>query len=332
MEKIQLPKKPNRYYFYNNVIPIIYSEINKGNYEFSFDMSHSELTNPEFLVGLLAASSLIRSKYSHISNLEIPSSSSKLFNYLGNSNFYGIASMPFNNVLNFTKYSSDYGKKNIKGYISKISCITENSDISTHQNNASKITYDFLQKLLDDKRNAENWNFYKLFELSLIQLAENFFEHNLYDNTYDCSCYYMAQKMPYGVIQIAFYDTGKGFRKRILEIVKKERDNIKKGVKPNSDLKQYIEIADKLNDKALIWKKTNENSNLLAIKAALDFRRGSDIPGLAVIKDFAISNGGSFFVHSSNASIEIDKYGNEKFRIFDENFSGVHFTIEIPLK
>ena len=142
----------------------------------------------------------------------------------------------------------------------------------------------------------------------------------------------MAQKMLYGVIQIAFYDTGKGFRKRILEIISKEKEVTKKGNKPNPDLRQYINIADKLNDKTLIWKKTKENSNLLAIKAALDFRKGSDIPGLAVIKEFAISKGGSFFVHSSNASIEIDKYGNEKFRIFDENFSGVHFTIEIPLK
>lgn len=333
MEQIQLPRSLNRDYFYNNIIPLIYSEINKGNYDFNFDMSHSELTNPEFLIGLLSAASLLRNKYNHISYLKIPSTSSKLFNYLGNTNFFSIASMPYNDVLNFIKYSSDYGKKEEKkGYISKISCITENSDILTHQNNASKITRDFLQKLLGDETKSESWYFYRLFELSFIQLVENFFEHNLYENTYNCSCYYMAQKMPYGVIQIAFYDTGKGFRKRILEIIEKEKESIRNGNKPNPDLSTYMELAEKLNSKELIWEKSAKNSNLLAIKAALDFRKNSDIPGLAVIRDFALSKGGTFFVHSANASIEINENGNEKYKIFDENFSGVHFTIEIPLK
>jgi len=332
MEIINLPKSLNRECLYYSVIPKIYSKINKNDYEFCFDMSNSELSNAEFLVGMLSAASLIRNKYNHISKLQLPNSSSRLFNYLENINFFSIASMPYNNVLNFIKYSKKSIKREYKGYTSKISCITTISDILTHQNNATKITYDFLQKLMNEEKKDGHWNFYKLFELSLIQLIENFFEHNIYEISYDCSAYYIAQKMPYDVIQIVFYDTGKGFRKRIIEIIKKEKESIEKGTPPITDFNLYMKLEKELNNNALLWNKTKNNPNLLAIKAALDFRNNSLIPGLAVIKDFALSKGGSFFVHSANSSVEFDKSGNEKYEFYNENFSGVHFCIEIPLK
>jgi hypothetical protein len=331
MQIIKLPKKLNREYFYYNIIPKVYSRIAENDYEFCFDMTNSELSNAEFLVGFLSTASLIRNKYGFIPNLQLPSSSSRLFDYLENINFFSVASIPNNNIFDFIKYSTPTSKE-FKGYSSKISCIIKTSEISTHQNNATKITYNFLQKLLMEEKKAEQWNFYKLFELSLIQLIENFFEHNIYENTYDCSAYYLAQKMPYNVIQIVFYDTGKGFRKRIIEIITKEKESIKKGNPPTPGFDVYLNIEKDLNNKALIWDKTKKNPNILAIQAALDFRKNSQVPGLAVIKDFALSKGGSFFVHSANASIEFDKHENENIKVYNENFSGVHFCIEIPLK
>ena len=275
MEIIKLPKSLNREYLYYNIIPIIYSRIAEDEYEFCFDMTNSELSNAEFLVGFLSAASLIRNKYNYISNLQLPSSSSRLFDYLESVNFFSIASIPNNNVFDFIKYSTPSLKKEFKGYTPKISCITNNSEITPHQNNASKITYDFLQKLLKEEKKAEQWNFYKLFELSLIQLIENFFEHNIYENTYDCTAYYLAQKMPYSVIQIVFYDTGKGFRKRIIEIINREKESIKKGNLPTPEFAVYMKIEKEINNNALTWDKTNKNPNLLAIKAALDFRKNS---------------------------------------------------------
>lgn len=331
METINFPNSLNRDNFFFEVIPSVYSQIIKKNYVFSFDMAESQFSTAEFLIGILSATSLIRNKYSQVTTLELPSTSSRLFTYLENIGFFQVASIPNNNVLDFVKYTYYSDKREPNIYKPHISCITTQSNISTHQTNALKITK-YIQTLLKEEQIPESWYYYKLFQLSLIQLIENFFEHNLYTNTHNCTAYYIAQRLPKNIIQVVFYDNGKGFRKRILEIIDKEKLSISLGNPPDLELESYMELERGLSNKSLLWDKTTRNSNYQAISAALKFRKGSKIPGLAVIKDFALSRGGTFFAHSGNASIHLDKNGNQDFTIYDENFSGVHFCIEIPLK
>ncbi len=332
MKRIIFPEKINRVILYDDIIPEIYNSIINSEYEFIFDMSETQLADAESLIAILSISSIIRNKYNHITKLQLPQSI-PILQYLERNSFFSISKIHGNQVLDFVKFSSYSNdiKFKIPRYKSTISNINYNSTISPHQTNVSKLTYDLLQTALDDKYHPEKWQYYKLFELSFLQLIQNFFEHNLYDNSYKCNAYYLGQVLPYGKIQVVFYDTGKGFRKRILEMIENDNKKIKKGEDGNPDIEKYRKIEQSLRDKKLLLEKSSLNSNYIAIKAALDFRNESLIPGLSVIRDFTLYNEGTILIHSGNVELKCHPDGTEKFKVYDFNFSGVHISLEFPI-
>jgi hypothetical protein len=332
MKRIFFPNKINRNTLYQNIIPEIYNSIINKEFEFVFDMRETELADAESLIAILSISSIICNKYNHIPKLEMPLSI-PILKYLERNDFFTISKMHGNQVLDFIKFSSfnDEIKNKKIGFSSKISNINNNSSISHHQTNVSKITYNLLQTSLEDKNKPNKWGIYKSFELSFLQLIQNFFEHNLYENSYKCGAYYLAQILPYGKIQVVFYDTGKGFRKRILEMIEYDNNKIKKGEDGNPDIDKYREIENLLRNNSLLFKNSNSNSNYVAIKAALNYRSGSIIPGLSVIRDFTFSLGGIMHIHSGNVQLDCLSDGTEKYKVFDYNFSGVHISLEFQL-
>ena len=332
MKRILFPEKINRGILYHNIIPEIYNSVIDNEFDFVFDMKETQLADAESLIAILSVSSIILNKYNHIAKLEMPQNI-PILKYLERNNFFSVSKINGNQVLDFNKFSSygDEFKLKRTRYTSKISNINYNSTISPHQTNVSKLTYDLLQTSLGDKNHPEKWRIYQLFELSFLQLIQNFFEHNLYDNSYKCTAYYLGQVLPYGKIQVVFYDTGKGFRKRILEMIDNDNNKIRNGEEGNPDIKKYRKIEHLLRDKRLLFKDSSSNSNYQAIKAALDYRNDSIIPGLSVIRDFTISNEGIMHIHSGNVQYECYPDGNESFNVFDYNFSGVHISLEFPI-
>ena len=332
MKRILFPEKINRGILYHNIIPEIYNSVINEEFEFVFDMKEVQLADAESLIAILSISSIIRNKYNYISRLELPNTI-RILKYLERINFFSVSKTQGNQVLDFNKYSnySDEAKYKTPSYRSKISNINYNSTVSSHQTNVSKLTYDLLQASLGDKNSPEKWGIYKLFELSFLQLIQNFFEHNLYENSYECTAYYLGQVMPYGKIQVVFYDTGKGFRKRILEMIGKDNESIKNGNEGNPNIEKYRKIECQLRDNSSLFKDSKTNANFIAIKAALNYRSGSIIPGLSVIREFANSNGGTMHIHSGTVQLDCYSDGVEKFQVFDYNYSGVHISLEFPI-
>ena len=80
-----------------------------------------------------------------------------------------------------------------------------------------------------------------------------------------------------------------------------------------------------------MFKNSKTNANFVAIKAALNYRSGSIIPGLSVIRDFTNSNGGTMHIHSGTVQLDCYPDGAERFKVFDYNFSGVHISLEFPI-
>lgn len=332
--KIKFPKSLNRRVFYHNILPKVYDKIIKKEFDFIFDLSLTVFAEPEALISLLSASSTIKNRYNYIPKIIFPHNNNTL-KYFENVNFFDIAKRPNNVVLDFIKFTTYINEKRVNKefYISNIYNVTLDSDIGYHQTKVNKIVHKFLKVKLEDVENPEYWNFYKLLELSFLQLIQNFFEHNLYKNTYNTTSYYIAQKIETETenkIQIVFYDNGKGFRKRILEMIDEDNVKIKNGSEGKLEIEKYRKIENTLRNENLWFDKSRKNSNYVAIKTAMNYRNNSVIPGLSVIKDFVFSKGGTIFIHTANVLVECDNE-MDTCEVLDYNFSGVHFCIEMPL-
>lgn len=328
---IELPERLNGHTFYNEVLPKVYRSIIAKETAIDFDMSYTILANPEGLVNLLTSALMIRNKHNYVPKLILPKSNNML-SYLDICNFFRTASTPNCEVLSHN-WSSDDSIANKKDFhIPRLYGIYSFSDIGSHIYNVSDIMKKIVYKLkenmseISNQDDSDRMRLYGLLQSSIIELIGNVIHHNTFaENKPKGLGYYMAQKMPYNVIEVVFSDVGKGFRKRILEMITEfSGEEIIKS--------KYIPLKTKLLDNKYLLQKHVDNPDLIAIEAAIDFREESLVPGLAQIKKFATEKGGKFFAHSGNYSVEYKKK-NESFNKFysDSYFSGCHIKMEIPI-
>ena len=327
MALVEIPDRLNGSTFYGEVLPSIYSNIIEGNYNIDFDMHCTELANPEGLVNLLAAASMIRRKVGYVPQLYLPEKQN-LFGYMKRSGFFKWATVPGCESLRFNHISNDYFKD---GYMQSNSLRPHLYGLFTHSNegtcfnrhitNIEGFVGEIADSLIDKVDEFELRRYCSMLRLSIVQVVKNSLEHNYgYKGTL---AYYMIQNTRYNTLEFAFSDIGQG----ILERMKKmliERD-------PEA-INKYGDLEQKLNNRDLLFKEHCDNPNRLAILNAVEYRKDSEIPGLHKIKEFTIEYDGVFIIHSGNYTIEYKKGGIIETFHNNSYFSGCHLKILMKSK
>ena len=322
MVTLKIPTRLNGTTFYGEVLPSIYENIIKGDYEINFDMHRTELANPEGLVNLLASAAMIFSKSKHTPTLYFPESPN-LFEYMRKSGFFKWATVNkclkfnfFDDILNDAYENSNYFRPQLYGLY-----IQSNDARYEHYKHVKGFVIAIANYLAEDKVDLLEINRYcDQLLLSLDQVIKNSLEHN---NGYiGTLAYYMMQKTPYNTIELAFSDIGQGILERMKKMLKE---------KDHEAVNKYGYLEQKLNNKDLLFEEDCNNPNLLAITNAVKYREDSEIPGLHKIKEFALKYGGLFSIHSGNYTVRYS--GNNIKTLFhrDSYFSGCHLKIVMNL-
>lgn len=325
---VQIPNSLNGKTFYEEVLPVVYYSIIHEDYDISFDMTKTELANPEGITNLLTTALMIRNKYNSIPYLAIPKSD-KLQSYLNLTGFFSISNSIRCQVLshnfqpNSIKINKKYGK-----FIPKMYGIFTSQENNSHHNNVDEILksiqYQFDEKTgVASARQYELQLIYDLLHASISQLIKNVLEHNKHKD-YQCLGYYMAQKTRYNTIEIILSDCGIGYWKRILEMITEDIDH-------DGKLYKHRLVEGKLKTNKYVFKNHKENPNLVAIDSAVSYRNDSKIPGIYQIMRYALERDGRFFIHSGNYSRLYSNDSNYA-KFYEESyFSGSHIKVEIPL-
>lgn len=328
MIQIEIPDKLNGSTFYGEILPSIYSRIIRGDYWIDFDMHRTELANPEGLVNLLAAATMIRSKSGYIPQLYLPESP-KLFEYMRRSGFFRWATVPGCESLKFNSFRNidfddeyrrpNYFRPQLYGlFTHSIEGTTFNGHVEHISDFVNEIDNSLAGKVYDPSEISQycGWLF-----ASLVQVIKNALEHNM--GYRGALAYYMIQKTPYNTIEFVCSDIGKGFLERMKEMLD-EKD-------PEA-ITKYGHLEQKLNNRDLLFVEDKENPNLLAIINAVKYREDSKIPGLHMIKKFVIDNNGLFSIHSGNYTVCYSDGNEEKPVFHDESyFSGGHLKMVLNL-
>jgi hypothetical protein len=329
---IQIPQSLNGKTFYESVLPVIYFSVLNKDYDLSFDMSKTELANPEGITNLLVSALMVKNKYNGSSRLWIPKSE-KLQSYLHLTGFFRISKDSRCPIIDHDyEPTGIINKDKYERFIPKIYGLFTEENGNYHLKNIKEILKHIQNQFgevvgVSSSLQFELKNIYDELESSISQLIKNTFEHNYklikkYD--YRSIGYYMAQKTPYDTIEVIFSDCGMGYWKRILQM-------LDEGVNGDDNIDKFKSIEKKLRDETYLFKKHNDNPNLVALNAAVLYRENSKIPGIHQIKKYALNRDGYFHIHSGNYS---KYYSLEKtFPKYYENsyFSGSHIKIEIPL-
>jgi len=336
---IEIPEKLNGYSFYTQILPQIHRQFELENYMIDFSLQNTEVANPEGFVNLLAAALMIKNKNedTYISKLYMPESE-KLISFMEHIDFFTPArSIPTCEVFNIN-YQPSYKAYN-RGGMSRIYGIYVHSDdysiLNKHYANIDDIIKK-IRKELSNEYDRDIDYFYQNLRDSLIQLVRNTIEHNKNYKESGALGYYMAQKTPYNTIEFVISDVGLGYRNRITEMIKENKD---------SNIQKYIEKKDDIQDNKFLYRDNEKNPNRLAIEVAINYRDDSMVPGLFQIRKFVleqedsnytqksgniISLKPSLFIHSDNYSIQFEK-DNPYFKFYNNDFSGCHIKITIPI-
>ncbi len=334
MISIEIPDRLNGSTFYGEILPSIYENIIKGDYEIDFDMHRTELANPEGLVNLMAAASMIRSKSEYIPRLYLPESPN-LHDFMRKIGFFKWATVPNCEALRFNYcyddiFNDELGRPSnyFRPHFFGLFIHTkEGTSFNKHINNIINLTNEIAASF-SDKVDVSILNQYRrLLTLSLIQVVKNSLEHN--SGHIGTLAYYMIQKTPYNTIEFAFSDIGQGFLERMKSMLKE---------KDEEAIKKYGYLEQKLKNRELLFKEHENNPNLLAIINAVKYREDSEIPGLDKIKKFVLKYNGRFSIHSGNYTVIYEKskkegIGDKRMQMFHNNsyFSGCHLKIVINL-
>ena len=325
---VQIPNRLNGKTFYEEVLPVVYYSIINEDYNITFDMTKTELANPEGIINLLVTALMIRNKYNSIPYLAIPKSE-ELQSYLNLTGFFAISKDYRCQVFShdFQPIGINVNEK-YKKFIPKIYGIFANENNNSHFDNVDKILKNIQIQFGEKTGFSTSIQYelkliYDLLHTSISQLIKNVLEHNQ-KNNHPCLGYYMAQKTPYNTIEIVFSDCGIGYWKRILEMLEQNIDH-------DGKLYRHREIESKLKTNEYVFKKHQENPNLVAIEAAVNYRNDSKIPGIYQIMRYALDREGRFFIHSGNYSRLYSNESNYAKFHEDSYFSGSHIKVEIPL-
>lgn len=332
MVSIEIPNRLNGNTFYGEILPSIYENIIKGDYEIDFDMHRTELANPEGLVNLLAAASMIRSKSGNIPKLYFPESPN-LLDFMRRIGFFNCATVPDCEALSFNYtyddiYNDGYERQSKYLRPQLYGLFTHSKEVlNSHFNNLNNFVTKMADSLIDEYDASILSRYCSMLRQSLVQVVINSLEHN--SGYIGTLAYYMIQKTPYNTIEFAFSDIGQGFLERMKKMLKeKDVDAINK----------YGHLEQKFNNRELLFKEHEENPNLLAIIHAIKFREDFEIPGLDKIKRFVLKYNGRLSIHSGNYTVIYEKNKKEgieekRTQTFHNNsyFSGCHMKIVINL-
>lgn len=334
MISIEIPERLNGNTFYGIILPSIYENIIKGDYEIDFDMHRTELANPEGLVNLLAAASMIRSKSGNIPKLYLPESQN-LLDFMRRIGFFEWATVPRCEALKFNYcyddiFKDEYGRQSIYFRPQLFGLYVHSGEGTTfnrHISHVEKYVSRIADSLIDEVDASALSRYSRMLTLSLIQVVKNSLEHN--SGHIGTLAYYMIQKTPYNTIEFAFSDIGQGFLERMKSMLKE---------KDEEAIKKYGYLEQKLNNRELLFKEHENNPNLLAIINAVKYREDSEIPGLDKIKKFVLKYNGRLSIHSGNYSVIYEKNKKEgieekRTQTFHNNsyFSGCHMKIVINI-
>lgn len=338
---IEIPEKLNGYSFYSQILPKIHQQFELGHYMIDFSLQNTEIANPEGFVNLFAAALMIKNKNmeKYVSNLYMPTNE-KLIRFMESIDFFTPAlSIPNCKVFNmnyqpcYQRYSNDRDRKGMS-YIYGIYAHSQ-KNINEHYKVLEKIIQEIREELNDEYDRHMDY-FYEELLNALFQLVRNTVEHNKNNKETGALGYYMAQKTPYNTIEFVISDAGLGYRNRIIEMIKENKD---------SNIQKYIKIKDDIQSDTFLYKDHEKNPNKLAIENAIIYRNDSIVPGLSQIRRFVLSQEDSeferkngdvivlkpiLFIHSGNYSIEFGK--DRIYNKFHSNyFSGCHIKMVIPI-
>jgi hypothetical protein len=314
-EEILFPVKLTGETFYNEILPFLYEKLihNKGKY--SFNLSNTTFADPEGIVNFFCISAITKLKTGEIPKLILPKDE-KILKFFENYRFFSVAKTPGSEILDFVKLQiyPEYKEKPL----------TKISGVFSYSNNVD------LRQNVDSLLNLINkyfiLNVHELFyvEFVLYQTIRNIIEHN-FENHPILSCgYFMAQRTPKNSFEFVLSDYGKGYRQRIIEMIKDNKDE---------QIEYFKQFSKYLLDDRYLFENSRRNPNFIAIQAALNFRKDYQTkPGLYQIMEFVSSLGGELSLHSENIKVTFFNPGKYKYYFYNTYYNGCHIKIEIPLK
>jgi hypothetical protein len=313
-EEISFPARLTGETFYNEILPLLYEKLITCKGTFFFDLSNTTFADPEGIVNFFCISAITKLKTGEIPKLILPKDIN-ILKFFENYKFFSVAKTPGSEILDFVKFQNypEYKEKPI----------TKISGIFSYSNNVDlRQNIESLLKLID-KYFILNVNEFKYMEFALFQTIRNIIEHNFENNPILSCGYLMAQRTPKNSFEFVISDYGKGYRRRIIEMIKDDIDG---------NIGYFKQFSKYILDDSYLFENSRRNPNFIAIQAALNFRKDYQAkPGLYQIMEFVSSLGGQFSLHSENIKVTFLNPEKYKFCYYDTFFNGCHIKIDIPL-
>ena len=313
-ETIVFPNKLTGPTFYKEILPVIYQKLLKRSGKISFDLTNLTFADPEGLVNFLCISAITKIYSTETAELILPQND-EVLKYFENYGFFSIARTPGSEVLGFLKFEiyPEYKNKSI----TKIHGVYNHTSAYEISNNVNSVI-NLLQKYF-----VLNLSLINYLSFIINETIRNIIEHNFENKPISANGYYMAQKTPLNKFEFIISDFGKGYRKRIIEML---------GEKEDKNYLYYKQYQNYILNESKLLEASQNNPNYVAIQAAINFRKGTQRkPGLYQIKEFVNSLNGTVSIHSENIKIVFYKNDKSDFFYYDSFYPGCHIKIEIPL-